>query len=457
MDRILDLLSDYGVSLTYDKLSEEVLHEVKRRVIDTLGCAMGSYEMRPPQIARAHALEVTATPGSTVLGTRHQSAPELAAFANGVMVRYSDFNDMSVGRKAGHPSDNIPAVFAAAEYAGADMRSTIAGIVLAYEVQDRVGDVCSAAIDGGWDYVVYTSFAAAAGAGRAMGLSKEQLANALALAVVPNGPMFQTRVGRLSMWKGCAAANAARNGVFAALMARRGLTGPAEAFEGSCGFNKLYGVTVKLPTFGGGAVPFTIEHSRFKAFPCDYEAQCCVSPAAELHKVLQGNTKDVEKIEVETYEHGVQCSADTRDKWNPTTRETADHSLPYVVAVALSRGTVWVDDFVEERIRDPKIHALMQKIEVRAIEEFNRAWPEAYPFRITVTMRSGQKHVQEIYYAKGHPKNPMADQEIEAKFRRLAEPVMGPAAVGRALSELWHMEEMQNVQELLWHFVLDAA
>ena len=184
MDRILESLSDYGAHLRYGALSDRVIHEVKRRVIDTLGCAMGSYNMHPPGIARAHALEVTSTPGSTVLGTRHRSAPELAAFANGVMARYSDFNDMSVGRKAGHPSDNIPAVFAAAEYAGADMRSTIAGIVLAYEVQDRVGDVCAAAIDRGWDYVVYTSFAAAAGAGKAMGLSKEQLANALALGVV---------------------------------------------------------------------------------------------------------------------------------------------------------------------------------------------------------------------------------------------------------------------------------
>ncbi|HSB68040.1 MAG TPA: MmgE/PrpD family protein [Candidatus Methylomirabilis sp.] len=457
MDRILDFLSDYGVSMTYDRLSGRAVHEVKRRVIDTLGCAMGSYQMLPPKMARAHALEVTSTPGSTVLGTRHRSAPELAAFANGVMARYADFNDMSVGRKAGHPSDNIPAVFAATEYAGTDMRSAIAGIVLAYEVQDRVGDVCEPVIDGGWDYVVYTSFAAAAGAGRAMGLSREQLANALALAVAPNGPMFQTRVGQLSMWKGCAAANAARNGVFAALLARRGLTGPAEAFEGACGFNKLYGVTVKLPAFGGGAIPFTIEHSRFKAFPCDYEAQCCVTPAAELHKVLQGQLQDVEKIAIETYEHAVQCSADTRDKWNPATRETADHSLPYVVAVALSRGTVWVDDFVEERIRDPKIHALMQKIEVRAIEEFNRAWPEAYPFRITATMRSGQEHVQEVHYAKGHPKNPMADHEIEAKFRRLAEPVMGPAAADRALSALWQLEKLKNVQELFSLFVLDAA
>ena len=159
MDRILDVLSDYAISMTYEKLSQSVVHQVKQRVIDTLGCAMGSYNMRPPRIARAHALEVTSTPGSTVLGSRHQSAPELAAFANAVMARYSDFNDMSVGRKAGHPSDNILPVLAVAEYAGADMHSTIAGIVLAYEIQDRIGDVCTDLLETGWDYVLYVALA----------------------------------------------------------------------------------------------------------------------------------------------------------------------------------------------------------------------------------------------------------------------------------------------------------
>ena len=457
MDRTLEALSDYAMSVTYDKLSKKTVHEVKRRVIDTLGCAMGSYHRTPPEIARAYAMEVTATPGSTILGTRHQSAPELAAFANGVMARYSDFNDMSVGRKAGHPSDNIPAVLAAAEYAGADMHLAIVGIILAYEIQDRLGDVGSEVVDRGWDYVLFGSLSSAAGTGKAMGLNKEQMANALALAAIPNGGLFQTRVGQLSMWKGCAAANATRNGLFAALLARRGLTGPDQAFEGACGFKKQYGLTLQLPAFGGGSVPYILEETRFKNYPCDYEAQCCVTPAVALHKALKGNMSEIVEIDIETYTHGMQASADTPEKWNPTTRETADHSLPYVVAVVLCRGSLSVEDFSDERIRDPKIHAVMQKIKVRATEEFDRAWPEAYPFRITVTTKSGQKHVQEVFYAKGHPKNPMSDQEIEAKFRNQAVPLMGEAAADRALSALWHLEDMKKVQEVFAPFVMDAA
>ena len=193
MDRILDTLSDYAVSISYEKLPESVTHQVRQRFIDTMWCAMGSYMMIPSKIARAHALEVTSTPGSTVLGSRHKSAPELAAFANAVMARYFDFNDKSEARKGGHPSDNILPVLAAAEYAGADMRSAIAGIVLVYEVQERVGDACSHMIDTGWDYVLYVALASAAGAGRVMGLNKEQMANALALAVVPNAGKHETR------------------------------------------------------------------------------------------------------------------------------------------------------------------------------------------------------------------------------------------------------------------------
>lgn len=457
MDHILDQISHYAVSLNYRDFPPDTVHEVVKRIVDTFGCAMGSYTMEPPRIARAHAMETTSTPGATLLGTRHRTSPELAAFANGVMARYSDFNDMAVGKKAGHPSDVILPILAAAEYAGGSMHDAMAGMVLAYEVQDRMGDSCVGVLDGGWDYVIYTAVACAAGAGKAMGLNKEQMANALALAVTPNIATHQTRRGQLSMWKGCAGPNAARNGLFAAMLARRGLTGPDEAFEGVTGFNNQLRVKLELPVLGGRNAQFTIEQSRFKNYPCDYEAQCCVTPAMELHEILGGTSDDIERVEIETYTHAVECSADSRDKWHPTSRETADHSLPYCVAVALANGTIWVDDFLEERIGNPKIHALMQKIEVRATEALTRSWPEAYPFVITVTTRSGQKHTREIFYAKGHPKNPMNDREIETKFRKLSESVLGPEGVDNALRVLWHLDSMKKVSDIFEPFMLDPS
>ncbi len=449
MDRVLQILSDYAMSLTYEKLPQEVVHQVKRLTIDALGCAVGAYLMEPPKIVRSHALEVTAEPGATVLGTRHRTAPELAAFANGVMVRYLDFND-TLG---GHTSGNIPAVLAAAEYASADARAAITGIVLAYEVQCRMADA-SRLTSRGWDHATNMVLGSAAGAGKALGLSHKQMANALALAATTCVALLQTRQGSLSMWKGCAEGNSSRNGVFVALMARRGMTGPEEAFEGRAGFIKQVSGPIELPPFGGDGRPFKIQASKLKYFPTDYEAQCAVHPALELRKLLEGRVEEIEKVVVDTHDQAVLMAADSREKWNPTTRETADHSIPYVLSVALTNGTVWLDDFTEERIMNPQLHALMQKIEVREKKEYTQAWPEASCFRIEVLTKSGKRHVQEIRYAKGHPKNPMTDQEIEAKFRRLAEPVMGARQVNRILDRLWHLEEVHDPREILTLFEL---
>jgi len=455
MDNILEFLGTYGSNLRYEDLPAGTVHKVKRLVIDTLGCAIGSYNMEPPRIAREHALEVTSVNGATVLGTRHRSSPEHAAFANAVMARYFDMNDTSMSAKSGHTSDCIPAVLAAAEYAGCDMHNTIAATVLAYEIHDRFGAVCGDVRVNGWDYVIYTSLASAGGAAKAMRLNKQQIAHALAIATIPNAAMNQTRAGNLSMWKGCAGPNAGRNGLFAALLAKRGLTGPDQAFEGTRGFKRMLGASFELPPFGGGDVPYSIETAKFKCFPCDYEAQCSITPALELHRKLDGQIDQIAKVEVETYEFAIEIAADTADKWNPATRETADHSIPYVVAVALVKGAVWLDDFTEERIGDPQVRALMQKIQVRAAEDCTRAWPDAYPFRITVTTTSGEQHVSAVHYAKGHPKNPLTDQEVEAKFRRLAEPVLGPGKASKVVNELWKLESIKDVRELLQLFALD--
>ncbi len=448
MDGTLDFLSRYVAALAPEDIPDAVRHTVKRLLVDTLGCAIGSYRMEPPRIAREHALEVSGRPGATVLGTRHRSAPELAAFCNSVMARYFDMNDTSMSAKSGHTSDCMPAVLAAAEYTGASIAETFTAIVAAYEVHDRLGAVCQEVRRNGWDYAIYNALAAAAGCARAMGLDREQTAHALALAAVPNAATNQTRTGQLSMWKGCAGPNAARNGLFAAMLAARGMTGPAEAFDGKRGFKRMLGA-FELPPFGGGSVPYSIETAKYKCYPCDYEAQCAVTPALELREALGGSVDAIQSVDVETYEFALEIAADTRDKWAPMTRETADHSIPYVVAVALSRGGVWLDDFTEARIADPAVRALMQKISVRAAADLTAAWPAAYPFRITVTTTDGERLVREVHYAKGHPNNPLSDAEVGAKFMKLATPVLGEERSAAALSRLWQLEKFRSVRGVL--------
>jgi len=454
MDRILNSLSSYATNLDYSRLPAGVVHHVKRRVIDTLGCALGGFPQEPARIARSYALEVGAAPGATVFGTEHRTAADLAAFANGVACRCIDFNDAGLAGDPGHPSDNIPAVLAAAEYASASGKDLIAGIVLAYEIQGRFGEP-GIFRPRGWDHVTIVALSTAMGAAKAIDLSKEQMANALALAAVCNIHLRQIRVGELSMWKGAAAANAGRNGVFAAIMAKRGMTGPPEAFEGRQGyFNIITGSPLEFTAFGGNGRMFKVDDAKFKYYPTDYEAQCAIAPAIELHRLIKGKVDEIEKLVVYTYEHAVDVCADSPDKWNPTNRETADHSLPYVLAVALTNGNIWLNDFTDEKIRDPKIHALMQKIEVYPADEYTRVYPEANGFRLELTTLSGKKTIKEILYAKGHPKNPMSDKEIEVKFRRLAAPVMNPKHIDRSLETLWHLEEIEDLRQVTHAFVL---
>ncbi len=455
MDKVLKSLTDYAISLTYDKLSPETVHQVKRILIDSMGTSMGAYDAEPYIIARNYALEVTASPGATILGTTHRTAPDLAAFVNGVMVRYLDFNDTGGGFENGHPSDNIPAVLAAAEYAGADAQAAILGIVLAYEFVGCMGHE-NRLLKNGWDYVTYNAISAAAGAGKVLNLNYEHMANAIALATVPSFALSQTRAGTLSMWKGCAAGNATRNGVFAAIMASRGLTGPHEAFEGARGLLRQLtaGETIGLPSEMGKNHPYQIQRGKLKYFPSDHEAQTAVNPVLELRKDLGGRVEDIEKVTVDTYDIAIAMAADSPDKWHPTNRETADHSIPYVLAVAFTKGDVWLDDYTEERIRDPKIHELMQKIEVRQTEECQRGFPEGQPFRIEVVTRSGEHFVREIKYGKGHWKNPMSDQDIETKFRKLSTPVLTPDQMDKILEHLWNFDEEKSIQQILNLFVL---
>jgi 2-methylcitrate dehydratase len=394
-------------------------------------------------------MEVTANPGATILGTRHHSTPELAAFVNGVMGRYFDFNDTSHTRDSGHPSDMIPAILAISEYTGANGKAAINGVVVAYEIMDRLGEVCGLT-QIGFDYTTYVAIGSAAGAGTILGLNQTQMRNAIALAASSNIGLLQIRLGQLSMWKGCASAHASRNGIFSAIIAGRGMTGPEEAFTGPSGFiHQLTKGDINLPAFGGRDKPYMVELSKFKYYPSDYECQCAVNPAIELSHLLNGRIHEIEKIVIYGYKFAIGVTTDSRDKWDPKTRETADHSLPYLVATALIKGDIWLDDFEEQSYRSPDRLALMKKIEVYEDKEYTQDYPESYRFRIEVILNTGERLIRDVRYAKGHPKNSLTDQEVEAKFRKLSSEVLPPVPISIALENLWHLEEVDSISNLL--------
>src|SRR5919198_6612774 len=236
-------LASYSSSFRFEDLSKEVVHEVKRRVIDSLGCALGAWNEEPCAIARKVASDFSAKNGATIIGTNHKAPPDWSAFANGCCIRYFDYNDTYLSKEPAHPSDNISAALAAAESVGADGRELIAAIALAYEVQCRLCDAASIRARG-WDHVTYGAFSTALACARLMQLDPDRTRHALNIAGVNCAAFRQARVGELSHWKGVAFANAARHGVYAALLARAGMTGPAPIFEGQMGFEKELGVSL---------------------------------------------------------------------------------------------------------------------------------------------------------------------------------------------------------------------
>jgi 2-methylcitrate dehydratase len=449
MDQMLMKLAEFATSLRYEDLRPETVHETKRRIIDTLGCSIGAYHMEPSRMSRHYAMQAAGSPGATVLGTSYKTTPELAALANGIMARYLDFNDTSNTRDAGHPSDMIPGMLAAAESIGADAKKAVTGIVAAYEVMDRMGEVLGLT-QIGFDYTTYIAIGSAAGASNILGLSCEQAANAIALATSSYIGLLQIRMGQLSMWKGCAPGNACRNGVFCAQIASMGMTGPPEAYHGKYGFYKM--VTEKkaeteLKPFGGKDNPFMVELSKLKNYPTDYECQTAANPAVELHDLVKDRLKEIEKVTVYGYHFAINVAA-SKEKWDPRTRETADHSLPYVVATALITGDVCHEDFEEYNFRSPERLELMGKIEAFEDPQYTSEYPESYRFRIEVRFKSGEQLVRDVRYGKGHPKNPLSDQDVENKFRKLGKNILLPRQIDQALETLWHFENVQNLSDV---------
>ncbi len=461
---LADRLTRYCQALCYDDLPRAVVHEVKRRVLDSLGCALGAWNRLPCRIARRIGETVALAGGATLWGTNHKTLPDLAAFANGSLVRYLDFNDTYLAKEPAHPSDNIAAILAVGEASRASGKRIIQAIALAYEVQCRLCDA-AALRPRGWDHVTYGAFSSALAAAKVMKLSDEQTLQAINLAGVANIALRQTRVGGLSMWKACAFSNAARNGVFAAMLAHQGMTGPSPIFEGEKGFMKLVSGPFELSAFGGergqapapgGSLspPFKILDTYVKHFPVEYHAQTAVEAALALREDLlkaEGveGVAGITAIEVGSYDVAIEIIGRDPEKWRPQTRETADHSFPYCVAVALLDGKVTLHSFEAKRLTDPVVHELMQKVRVAPLPEFTGLYPQVMPTRITVRTKAGHSYVRQVDHPLGHPRHPMSDREIETKFRRLAIGKLGRDRISRVTDLIWKLDRLKEINRLM--------
>jgi 2-methylcitrate dehydratase len=449
MDTIAERLSAYATSVHYRDLPAEVTHQAKRIIIDTLGCALGGYASEPSKIARDIAATVASRQPATVLGSGQTTSPDLATFANGVMIRYLDFNDGYTSKESGHPSDSIAAVLSASEVARAGGRRVISATVLAYEAFCRICDTVDIKPQG-FDHVTVGCIASILGAARSLGLSQAQTVEALNLGIAPNLALYQTRIGNVSMWKGCAYANVSRNAVFATMLAERGLTGPSPIFEGPGGYFKAVSHgPFELEPFGGQhGQPFKIMECSIKRFPLGQYSQTVVQAALEVREQLP-DVRDIAQVNIQTLQTAVNIMAGDSEKWHPATRETADHSMPYTTAIALMYGSVNQHHFDDEYLHNPQLLDLVGRIKVGVSEEANRRAPEAMLCRLEVVTKAGKRYSSEVAYHKGHYKNPLSDLEVEEKFRSLARDLLTPAQSHALLDRLWHLEEVTDIGEVI--------
>ena len=452
MDRTTRMLSSYACGLTYEELGPGVVEQVKRTLVDTMGCAIGGFDSEPASIARSLSQGVACSQPSRIIGTADGSTPDLAAFANGVAVRYLDCNDSYFSPGGGHPSDMISAVLALADPLRCDGSTVITAIALAYEVFCRLSDQVVAS-DLGWDQGIFSVIGAVCGAARVMSLDHDQTGNAISLAISPHLPLGVTRTGELSMWKGAAAASASRSAVFAAQLAFRGMTGPAEAFDGRRGlWEQAVGHPVDVPDFPLGNDrsdddPFRITQTISKAFPSRIHTQAPIGLALRLREQMP--VENIQSIHIGTYKVAASTASNEPEKWDPKTRETADHSIPWLVASALLDGPVNPGSFTDDRIANPALRDIMSRMTLVEDSDFTARYPGEYNCRITLTGCAGASHTVHTSWPKGHRNNPMSEAELEDKFRNFAGNALSAAQCTRAMETIRSLDSLSSLEPVL--------
>lgn len=438
MERLTEQIATFSQRLTYSDLPPPVIAKAKDLLLDALGCALGAVSSPPARIAQAMAAGVTSTTPATVLCTGHRSSPDLAAFANGVMIRYLDYN----------PSDVISAVLAATEAGHGDGKSAIVGMVLAFEVLSGLRPDRDRAAGGGtrWDSATFTTIAAAAVAARELGLDQEQTGHAISLAAVSHLTLGKVRRGQMSHWKGCATANGSRNAVFCALLASQGMTGPNPVFEGRNGFFEAIGAELAFePTTSGD---FEIMDAYVKWAPCGFYGQGAIEAALELRGQIAGPDA-IREVRILTSPHGAEAMATDVSRWQPDTRETADHSLPFVVAMALMEGGLQIRHYDEEYYKRADVRDLMARTKVEAVIEFGSGFGRLPFTEVAVESRSGEVHTARVVHPLGHPQRPMTDADYEKKFRSMAEPILPASQIARLVDRLRTLEQARDLGEVL--------
>lgn len=448
-DSLQTAITEYAMRLDYGALSPAAVRGAKVSVIDTLASLVAGFFGEPCVIARELAARMPLADGVTVVGTHMKTTPDMAAFVNATTARFPELTDIyhAPGSSVAHPSDVVLPILAAAEYAGATGRDLVTAIVLAYEVCLRVshGFRNEAA-----DNTNLACLGSAIGAAKILKLDATQFAQALSMAVVPNNILKQARRGQKTMFKAVAAGQAGRAGVFAALLAQTGMEGAHMPFEGKAGWcDHVAGNRFKLDTFGGGAEPFRITQVRIKNRPAAGPSIASILAAEKIAGLFGAG--DVERITIEVNDAALERTGKGDEVWNPTTRESADHSTPYLVAAALIDGAVTMRTFSDSMLRDARVRDLMSRMKMTENALFTEAYdrlPQEHRARVTVVTKSGESHVGEAGGDEEDLAAPRSDAQIDTKFRGLTEDIFGGRRAQSVLDRLWKLDGIDDCRSI---------
>jgi 2-methylcitrate dehydratase len=435
-----------------DETDHNALHAAERVVLDTLACGLGAVNSTQVMAARAWARMLNGAPHARILGTAETSSVLGATFANSAMTRQLDMNDCDWARDAAHPSDNLGACISVGEVTGATGRQVLKAVLIAFEVQMRTTEFAKVSwfTKTGWDHTTFVTLASAAAAGALLRLDAAKMANGLAIAA-SNATLGEVRVGQLSMMKATSAGRAAAHGVEAAYLASLGVTGPLEIFEGKRGLAKLVVGECDWDVLTAPVDAWRLPRTCLKQYPAAYIIHSAIDAALALKREHALEADQITEVNVAAFGWLIEDMVEGgggRSRYDIDVRETADHSLPYCVAVSLLDGRYWLDQLEQRRWTAPDFKTMLGKVKCVHDPALDGGFPDNRPTRITVTTRDGKRVSKEVAFPKGDPRNPLTDGEIAEKFRALSAAVLPPERQRKAIDLALNLRD-HSVAELL--------
>jgi len=453
METISQKWARFALRLNHKDIPSVALEEARRFLLDSVGCAFSALDNKDTQAAYNYIQDLGGKEQATIIGWGTKANLPQATLINSLLVRALDYNDIYWEQDPSHPSDIIPAVLSTGEFMKKNGKEILVGIIIAYELEMRM---CLAAFPGvreiGWHHATLTQLVSPVVVGRILDLNEEEMVAAIGISGSSHFTLGGVVAGHLTNMKNAADPFAVEAGVRAALLASKGYSGPVEVFEGKEG---LFEVLDKVKwdrdilTKGLGE-NFLINRCGYKAFPTEALTHQPITAALEVMQENNLNPKEVKEILVGTTTRGADILSDP-SKYKPTTKETADHSLPYCIAVAVAKGNVLPSDFEEGALRDPFVWSLLDKIKVVANPEIDALFPKVKRAVVTIKTSKGVFKKQEDF-AKGQPERPLSEEELISKFKANSEKKISPSRMEdiiKATRELENINEIGEYMKLL--------